>query len=237
MVNAQGEDVVAGIRTPQQITLEGSRKWANQQGVDEEIRRTKFPSMEETMPEIYAQLNRFKNKLEQHYHDMQDMEFTVQDGKLWFLQTRNGKRTGTAMVKNCNGLAQGRPNRREDCYSALRAKQNSTNSFTLYSTRRHWHKPECLHVVCQHLQVQQVDKSVFFADDAAKWHEDGHKVIMVRIETSPEDLAGMTAAEGILTARGGMTSHAAVVARGMVNAASVGAGGVVVNYKKRYSRN
>jgi len=99
LVNAQGEDVVAGIRTPQQITLKGSLKWAEQQGVDESIRSTKFPSMEEAMPEIYAQLNAIQKKLEKHYHDMQDMEFTVQDGKLWFLQTRNGKRTGTAMVK------------------------------------------------------------------------------------------------------------------------------------------
>ena len=158
LVNAQGEDVVAGIRTPQQITLEGSRKWANQQGVDEEIRRTKFPSMEETMPEIYAQLNSIQDKLEQHYHDMQDMEFTVQDGKLWFLQTRNGKRTGTAMVKMQWTCSRKVKSTRRLLFCAA-SQTNSTNSFTLYSTRKHWHKPECLHVVCQHLQVQQVDKS------------------------------------------------------------------------------
>ena len=99
LVNAQGEDVVAGIRTPQQITIEGSRRWAAQQGIEESVRASKYPSMEEAMPEIYAQLNALQDKLEKHYHDTQDMEFTVQEGKLWFLQTRNGKRTGTAMVK------------------------------------------------------------------------------------------------------------------------------------------
>ena len=99
LVNAQGEDVVAGIRTPQQITLEGSRRWAKLQGISEEERASKYPSMEEAMPELYAELNTIQQKLEDHYRDMQDMEFTVQEGKLWFLQTRNGKRTGTAMVK------------------------------------------------------------------------------------------------------------------------------------------
>ena len=99
LVNAQGEDVVAGIRTPQQITKAGSQKWAEMQGVSEEERKEKYPSMEEAMPEIYKQLDAIQNKLEDHYRDMQDMEFTVQEGKLWFLQTRNGKRTGTAMVK------------------------------------------------------------------------------------------------------------------------------------------
>ena len=98
-LNAQGEDVVAGIRTPQQITKARSIEWAKQQGISEEERISKYPSMEEAMPEIYAQLNALQEKLEHHYHDMQDMEFTVQEGKLWFLQTRNGKRTGTAMVK------------------------------------------------------------------------------------------------------------------------------------------
>ena len=99
LVNAQGEDVVAGIRTPQQITLEGSRRWAELQGISEEDRKAKYPSIEEAMPEIYRQLDAIQTKLEEHYHDMQDMEFTVQEGKLWFLQTRNGKRTGAAMVK------------------------------------------------------------------------------------------------------------------------------------------
>ena len=99
MINAQGEDVVAGIRTPQQITKIGSQRWAKRAGISEEERITKYPSMEEAMPEIYRQLDELQTKLENHYHDMQDMEFTVQEGKLWFLQTRNGKRTGAAMVK------------------------------------------------------------------------------------------------------------------------------------------
>ena len=232
LVNAQGEDVVAGIRTPQQITLEGSRKWAIQQGVDEEIRRTKFPSMEETMPEIYAQLNAIQEKLEKHYHDMQDMEFTVQDGKLWFLQTRNGKRTGTAMVKIAMDLL--KEGEIDEKTAIKRCEPNKLD--------------ELLHPIFDKAALAQAKvltrglpaspgaatgQIVFFADDAAKWHEDGHKVIMVRIETSPEDLAGMTAAEGILTARGGMTSHAAVVARGMGKCCVSGAGGVIVNYKKR----
>ena len=106
MLNAQGEDVVAGIRTPQQITLEGSRRWAELQGISEEERKEKFPSMEEAMPEIYKELDALQTKLENHYRDMQDMEFTVQEGKLWFLQTRNGKRTGAAMVKIAMDLLQ-----------------------------------------------------------------------------------------------------------------------------------
>ena len=136
LVNAQGEDVVAGIRTPQQITLKGSRKWAEQQGVDEDIRRTKFPSMEEAMPEIYAQLNAIQDKLEKHYHDMQDMEFTVQDGKLWFLQTRNGKRTGTAMVKIAMDLLKEGEIDEKQLFCAAN-QTNSTNSFTLYSIKKH----------------------------------------------------------------------------------------------------
>ena len=232
LVNAQGEDVVAGIRTPQQITLKGSLKWAEQQGVDESIRSTKFPSMEEAMPEIYAQLNAIQKKLEKHYHDMQDMEFTVQDGKLWFLQTRNGKRTGTAMVKIAMDLL--KEGEIDEKTAILRCEPNKLD--------------ELLHPVFDKEALAQAKvltrglpaspgaatgQIVFFADDAAKWHEDGHKVIMVRIETSPEDLAGMNAAEGILTARGGMTSHAAVVARGMGKCCVSGAGGVTVNYKKR----
>ena len=232
LVNAQGEDVVAGIRTPQQITLKGSRKWAEQQGVDEDIRRTKFPSMEEAMPEIYAQLNAIQDKLEKHYHDMQDMEFTVQDGKLWFLQTRNGKRTGTAMVKIAMDLL--KEGEIDEKTAILRCEPNKLD--------------ELLHPVFDKEALAQAKvltrglpaspgaatgQIVFFADDAAKWHADGHRVIMVRIETSPEDLAGMSAAEGILTTRGGMTSHAAVVARGMGKCCVSGAGGIIVDYKKR----
>ena len=232
LINAQGEDVVAGIRTPQQITKEGSLRWAKQQGIAEEIRATKFPSMEEAMPELYAQLDALQNKLENHYHDMQDMEFTVQEGKLWFLQTRNGKRTGTAMVKIAmdllhegiidekTAIQRCEPNKLDELLhpvfdkDALKAAKVLTRGL-----------PASPGAACGQI--------VFFADDAEKWHEEGKQVVMVRIEASPEDLAGMSAAEGILTARGGMTSHAAVVARGMGKCCVSGAGAIIVDYKAR----
>ena len=232
LVNAQGEDVVAGIRTPQQITKEGSLRWAKQQCISEEIRATKFPSMEEAMPEIFNQLNALQDKLEKHYRDMQDMEFTVQEGKLWFLQTRNGKRTGTAMVKIAmdllhegmidekTAIKRCEPNKLDELLHPVFDKEALKQAHVL--TRG---LPASPGAACGQI--------VFFADDAAKWSDEGHKVVMVRIETSPEDLAGMSAAEGILTARGGMTSHAAVVARGMGKCCVSGAGAIMVDYKSR----
>ena len=232
LVNAQGEDVVAGIRTPQQITKEGSLRWAKLQGIDEETRASKYPSMEEAMPEIFAQLNDIQEKLEKHYHDMQDMEFTVQEGHLWFLQTRNGKRTGTAMVKIAmdllhegeidekTALERCEPNKLDELLHPVFDKASQVQAKVL--TRG---LPASPGAACGQI--------VFFADDAEKWHENGHRVVMVRIETSPEDLAGMNAAEGILTARGGMTSHAAVVARGMGKCCVSGAGAINVDYKAR----
>ena len=232
LVNAQGEDVVAGIRTPQQITKAGSQKWAEMQGISEEERIAKYPSMEEAMPEIYKQLDEIQTKLENHYRDMQDMEFTVQEGKLWFLQTRNGKRTGTAMVRIAMELLhQGmidektaiercEPNKLDELLHPVFNKEALQNAKAL--TRGLPASPGAA-----------TGQIVFFAEDAAKWRADGHKVIMVRIETSPEDLAGMAVAEGILTARGGMTSHAAVVARGMGKCCVSGAGEIVVDYHKR----
>lgn len=232
LVNAQGEDVVAGIRTPQQITKARSIEWAKQQGISEEERISKYPSMEEAMPEIYAQLNALQEKLEHHYHDMQDMEFTVQEGKLWFLQTRNGKRTGTAMVKIAmdllregeidekTALKRCEPNKLDELLHPIFDKNALKTAKVL--TRG---LPASPGAACGQI--------VFFADDAAKWHDDGKRVIMVRIETSPEDLAGMAAAEGIVTARGGMTSHAAVVARGMGKCCVSGAGALNIDYKAR----
>ncbi len=232
LVNAQGEDVVAGIRTPQQITLEGSRRWAELQGISEEERKANYPSMEEAMPEIYKQLDAIQTKLEEHYRDMQDMEFTVQEGKLWFLQTRNGKRTGAAMVKIAMDLV--RQGMIDEKTAIQRCEPNKLD--------------ELLHPVFNKealAKAQELTRGlpaspgaacgqiVFFAEDAAKWHADGHKVVMVRIETSPEDLAGMAVAEGILTARGGMTSHAAVVARGMGKCCVSGAGAINVDYKAK----
>ena len=232
LVNAQGEDVVAGIRTPQQITKLGSQRWAQQQQIPEEERAAKYPSMEEAMPEIFAQLDALQNKLEKHYHDMQDMEFTVQEGKLWFLQTRNGKRTGTAMVKIAmdllregeidekTALERCEPNKLDELLHPVFDKDAQKQAKVL--TRG---LPASPGAACGQI--------VFFADDAEKWHDAGHRVVMVRIETSPEDLAGMAAAEGIVTARGGMTSHAAVVARGMGKCCVSGAGALNIDYKAR----
>ena len=232
LVNAQGEDVVAGIRTPQQITREGSLRWAKQQCISEEIRATKFPSMEEAMPEIFAQLNELQDKLEKHYHDMQDMEFTVQEGKLWFLQTRNGKRTGTAMVKIAMDLLH--EGMIDEKTAIKRCEPNKLDELLHLVFDKEALKQA--HVLTRGLPASPgaaCGQIVFFADDAAKWSDEGHKVVMVRIETSPEDLAGMSAAEGILTARGGMTSHAAVVARGMGKCCVSGAGAIMIDYKAR----
>ena len=188
--------------------------------------------MEEAMPEIYKELDMLQTKLENHYKDMQDMEFTVQEGKLWFLQTRNGKRTGAAMVKIAMDLLhQGMIDEKT---ALMRCEPNKLD--------------ELLHPVFDKTALKQAKvltrglpaspgaatgQIVFFADDAAEWHAAGKRIIMVRIETSPEDLAGMAVAEGILTARGGMTSHAAVVARGMGKCCVSGAGALNIDYKAR----
>jgi pyruvate,orthophosphate dikinase len=229
LINAQGEDVVAGIRTPQQITCEGSKRWAKLAGVSEADRVAKYPSMEEAMPSIYHELDAIQSKLEHHYKDMQDMEFTVQEGKLWFLQTRNGKRTGAAMVKIAIDMFhQGMIDEKS---AILRIDPNRLD--------------ELLHPIFDKTAIKEAKliakglaaspgaasgRIVFNADDAAEWAASGERVIMVRVETSPEDLAGMAAAQGILTARGGMTSHAAVVARGMGKCCVSGAGMLKIDY-------
>ena len=232
LINAQGEDVVAGIRTPQQITKIGSQRWAERAGISEEERVAKYPSMEEAMPEIYAELDALQTKLENHYKDMQDMEFTVQEGKLWFLQTRNGKRTGTAMVKIAMDLL--RQGMIDERTALLRCEPQKLDELLHPVFDKDALKKA--KVITQGLPASPgaaCGQIVFHADDAEQWHNDGHKVIMVRIETSPEDLAGMSAAEGILTARGGMTSHAAVVARGMGKCCVSGAGAINVDYKAK----
>jgi pyruvate,orthophosphate dikinase len=232
LINAQGEDVVAGIRTPQQITKEGSMRWAKLANVSEEERAEKYPSLEEVMPDIYKELDEIQQKLEDHYTDMQDLEFTIQDGRLWLLQTRNGKRTGAAMVRIAmEMLAEGMI---DEETALLRAEPNKLD--------------ELLHPVFdkEAIQAAQVvakglpaspgaatGQIVYHADDAEEWAENGKEVILVRIETSPEDLKGMNTANGILTARGGMTSHAAVVARGMGKCCVSGAGTVKIDYKTR----
>ena len=232
LINAQGEDVVAGVRTPQQIMTEGSRRWAKLQGISEEERKEKYPSLEETMPECAAQLVEIQARLEDHYKDMQDMEFTIQDGKLWLLQTRNGKRTGAAMVKIAMDLL----------------REGEIDEKTVLKRMEPGKLDELLHPVFDKSAMANAQvmakglpaspgaatgKIVFFADDAEEWAKRNEKVIMVRIETSPEDLRGMTVAQGILTARGGMTSHAAVVARGMGKCCVSGAGEIKVDYKAK----
>ncbi|OFO58973.1 pyruvate, phosphate dikinase [Porphyromonas sp. HMSC077F02] len=231
LINAQGEDVVAGIRTPQEITKEGSLRWAKLANVTEEYRANEMPSLEESMPKMYKELVDIERKLEDHYHDMQDMEFTIQDGKLWILQTRNGKRTGKAMVKIAMDLL--REGSLTEEQALMRIDPNKLD--------------ELLHPVFDKAaEAKAVEisrglpaspgaasgKICFFAEDAARMHnEHGESVILVRNETSPEDLAGMQVAEGILTAKGGMTSHAAVVARGMGKCCVSGAGSLEIDYK------
>ena len=232
LINAQGEDVVAGIRTPQQITIEGSRRWAALQGITEEERASKYPSLEETMPVCAQELFKIADNLEAHYKDMQDMEFTIQNGKLWMLQTRNGKRTGAAMVKIAMDLL--RAGEIDEQTALLRMEPQKLD--------------ELLHPVFDKNALKQAvvvakglpaspgaatGQVVFAADDAEAWAENGKKVVLVRIETSPEDLRGMAVAQGILTMRGGMTSHAAVVARGMGKCCVSGAGEIVIDYKAK----
>lgn len=229
LINAQGEDVVAGIRTPQQITIEGSKRWAALQGISEEERASKYPSLEESMPVCAKELFAIADRLEAYYKDMQDMEFTIQDGKLWMLQTRNGKRTGAAMVKIAMDL--------------LRA--GVIDEKTVLLRMEPQKLDELLHPVFDKAALKKAKvvakglpaspgaasgQVVFSAEEAEAWAEKRHKVVLVRIETSPEDLRGMAVAQGILTMRGGMTSHAAVVARGMGKCCVSGAGEIKVDY-------
>ena len=232
LIDAQGEDVVAGIRTPQQITKEGSYRWAVLAQVSEEERAADFPSLEEALPNAYKELFVIQNKLEAHYKDMQDIEFTIQENKLWMLQTRNGKRTGAAMVKIAMDML--REGMIDEKTAILRCEPNKLD--------------ELLHPVFQNAAIASAKvlakglpaspgaatgRIVFFADEVEEWADKGERVILVRIETSPEDLKGMNLARGILTARGGMTSHAAVVARGMGKCCISGAGKLKIDYRAR----
>ncbi len=228
LINAQGEDVVAGVRTPQQITLEGSKRWAVLAGVSEEDRKKTFPSLEELMPKIYKELDETQEILERHYNDMQDLEFTIQDGKLWMLQTRNGKRTAAAMVRIAMELLS---DGRVDEKKALLMQEPDKLDELLHPVFD-GDAIKAAHVLAKGLPASPgaaTGQVVFFADEADKYPVS----ILVRIETSPEDLEGMNIAKGILTARGGMTSHAAVVARGMGKCCVSGAGSVQINYKTR----
>ncbi len=228
LINAQGEDVVAGIRTPQQITLEGSRRWAKLAGVSEEKRASEFPSLEESMPEAYKDLFETQEKLENYFKDMQDLEFTIQDGKLWMLQTRTGKRTAAAMVKIAMDMV--REGMIDEKTAVLRQEPNKLDELLHPVFDKDAIK--AANVVASGLPASPgaaTGQIIFHADEAGKYPQ----TILVRIETSPEDLEGMDIAKGILTARGGMTSHAAVVARGMGKCCVSGAAGLTIDYKAR----
>src|SRR5215469_12871194 len=216
LVNAQGEDVVAGIRTPQHLTIAGKK--AN---------NSQLPAMEEVMPNVFAELEKVRQKLESHYRDMQDIEFTVQQGKLYMLQTRNGKRTAPAALKIAVDMANsGLISRNE----AIRRIEPLSLDQLLHPTLDPKAKKN---VLARGLPASPGAASgaiVFSADEAEARAQKGEAVILVRIETSPEDIHGMHAARGILTTRGGMTSHAAVVARGMGRACVAGAGDLRVDY-------
>ncbi|ORC88504.1 putative pyruvate phosphate dikinase [Trypanosoma theileri] len=231
LVNAQGEDVVAGIRTPQQIGRELSLRWAKNHGVSEDERRHRYPSMEEAMPENYRLLCDIRAKLEHHYRDMQDIEFTVEDGRLWMLQCRNGKRTIHAAVRIAIEMVQEGLISKEE--AVLRIDPSQVDHLmhpNIEPASAKSSKPIGKGLAAS--PGAAVGQVVFDADSAKEWSAKGKKVIMVRLETSPEDLAGMDAACGILTARGGMTSHAAVVARGMGKCCVSGCGDMVIKGKQ-----
>jgi pyruvate,orthophosphate dikinase len=216
LINAQGEDVVAGIRTPQPVN-ESTKSEASQK------------TLEEVMPQPYKDLVDIYNKLEQHYKDMQDIEFTIEQGKLWMLQTRNGKRTAAAAVKIAVDMVE----------EGLINKETAINRVDPAQLDQLLHPtfdPEAtINVIAQGLPASPGAASgriVFHADDAEEWVEKGEDVILVRIETSPEDIGGMHVAKGILTSRGGMTSHAAVVARGMGTCCVAGCSAIEISYKK-----
>lgn len=220
--NAQGEDVVAGIRTPQPMT-----KFAKEKG------HIDLPCMEEEFPELFKELDAIRHKLEAHYKDMQDMEFTIQDGKLWMLQTRNGKRTGTAALKIAVDMC------REGVFDKNTAIMRVDAGQLDQLLHPMFDKNAKRDVVAMGLPASPgaaVGEIVFSAEDAEKAVHQGKKVVLVRIETSPEDIAGMHVSQGILTARGGMTSHAAVVARGMGKPCVSGAPDIRIDYAGKFMK-
>jgi pyruvate, orthophosphate dikinase len=217
LINAQGEDVVAGIRTPQEIT-EAARK---ESGSDK-------PSMEKALPAAFAELKRIQASLERHYRDMQDLEFTVEQGKLWMLQTRNGKRTAQAALRIAVEMAQEKLISREDAVNRI---DPAALDQLLHPTIDPNAERKILATGLPASPGAASGEIVFSSDEAEALKSQGHKVILVRVETSPEDIHGMHAAEGILTTRGGMTSHAAVVARGMGKPCVSGAGSLRVDYR------
>ena len=239
LINAQGEDVVAGIRTPQQISLAGSKAWAKAHSISEKERSKKFPSLQEAMPEIFDEFDGIRKKLELHYHDMQDMEFTIENGKLYMLQTRNGKRTATAAVRIATDLvAEGLI---DEATAVMRVDPNQLDQL-LHPVFKKGVEAAAAKAGKQILKGLNASpgaasgRVVFTAADAELWKKRGEKVILVRKETSPEDISGMVAAQGVLTATGGMTSHAAVVARGMGMCCVAGAGALQIDAVKKVAK-
>jgi len=235
LVNAQGEDVVAGIRTPQQITRKGSRAWAKSQGVSEKDRKTNYASLEEVMPKVFKQLDAIRVKLEKHYKDMQDLEFTIENGSLYILQTRNGKRTAQAAVRIATDMVKEKLITEKQ--AVLRVDPASLDQLLHpVFVKASEDKAQQIAVGLPASPGAATGRVVFTAEGAETWAAEGKRVILCRTETSPEDIGGMDAAAGILTSRGGMTSHAAVVARGMGRCCVAGVGDVTINYKtKRFT--
>lgn len=217
LINAQGEDVVAGIRTPQDLTIKGKKQ-----------NHSDLPAMEETMPDVFKELDTIRHKLEQHYRDMQDIEFTIQNNKLYMLQTRTGKRTATAALRIAIEMVEDGLITQEE--ALMRVAPENLDQL-LHPTIDPKAKRDVLTKGLPASPGAATGEIVFDANKAEKMAAGGHKVILCRTETSPEDIHGMHAAEGILTSRGGMTSHAAVVARGMGRPCVAGAGSVVIDHK------
>jgi pyruvate,orthophosphate dikinase len=225
--NAQGEDVVAGIRTPLQISLAAGRRWAERNGVSEQERKVSHPTLEESFPEVYRELVKTAQRLERHFKDMQDLEFTVERSRLFMLQTRTGKRTAEAAVRTAVDMVAERLIDRRT--ALLRVDPNQLEQLLHPRLDPNAHKE----VLARGLPASPgavAGEVVFSADEAVSMAQAGHKTILVRVETSPEDIHGMQVAEGILTARGGMTSHAAVVARGMGKCCVAGCGALNIDY-------
>jgi pyruvate,orthophosphate dikinase len=228
--NAQGEDVVAGIRTPLELSVQSSKEWAERNDVSEERRKERYPSLEEYMSEAYEQLVEYSQKLEEYYKDMQDMEFTIQSGQVYMLQTRTGKRTAPAAVKIAVDMVEEGLINDNEALLRVEPRQVAQLLHPMFIEEER----EKANVLGRGLNASPgaaVGTVVFFSDRAAELHKEGQQVVLVRTETSPEDIEGMEAAEGVLTSRGGATSHAAVVARGMGKPCVVGCGELSINYK------
>lgn len=230
LINAQGEDVVAGVRTPQQISKKGSQAWAKNNGISEKERKEKYPSLEESMPKTFKALDDVRKKLEKHYHDMQDMEFTIEHGKLFMLQTRNGKRTAAAALKVAVDMVKEGLVTKDQALMMVEPKQLDNLLHPMFDAKEL--KAHENAIIAKGLAASPGAGSgavVFTADEAKKQAAAGKKVVLLRLETSPEDIEGMHVSQAIVTVRGGMTSHAAVVARGMGACCVSGCGDITVD--------